>query len=173
MSDYGQVIDEYAAVSDDVYQLFVDYLKDPVFVKVKDDLSNPKEHYSMYVSKAYCLLSRECRFVIVFALADSEPVGKNKRLSQLSWISFQMRTLPDNYDAPTHGYSFPATGPLYEAKINKTGVTKAASTYDCETLPLVVTLLHTERKTEKDYQKRGNLLSAMVTWETIITFKSL
>lgn len=172
MSDYGQVIDEYAAVSDDIYHIFIDYLKDPVFVKVKDD-TNSKEHYSMYASKAYCLLSRECRFVIVFILIDGEPVGKTKKLSELPWISFQMRTLPDVYDAPTHGYQFPASGPLAKARITKTGVTPTASTYDCDTLPLIVTLLHTEKKTEKDYQRQGSLLSAMVTWETIITFKTL
>jgi len=169
MAKNYDVIDEYAGVSDTVYGLFVDYLKNPLFTKIRDDV-NQSESYSIYGSKSYCLLSQQCRYVLVFVLSDGQTVGTQKRLSELQWISFQFRTLSENLDLPTTGYEFQAKGPLYEAKINRINVTEKASTYQCDKYPLTVTLLHTDQKKEGDYQKKGSLVSAFVTWETIIVF---
>jgi len=84
----------------------------------------------------------------------------------------QTRSLIDQYnDIETHGYDPVAEGPLM-AKIHRTEVNAEASTYTCETLPITVTLLHTEKNTPQTYQKSGTVVNALETYQTIITFNS-
>jgi hypothetical protein len=144
--------------------MFVEYFKNPIMTKMKNE-----SNYSMYASKAYCLLSKECRYVIVFVNRDVFPIKSEKSLSDLYWVSLQTRTLSDQFDIKSHGYQPVAEGPLLE-KIERINITKEASTYKCEDLPLIVTLLHTSKKNSDTYQNRGTIIAALETWETIITF---
>lgn len=68
-----------------------------------------------------------------------------------------------------HGYVAVAEGPL-TAHIFRTDVSKQASTYKCNDLPLIVTLLHTEKKDSNVYQPKGTVIAGIETYETIITF---
>lgn len=164
MASYGVIIDEFASINDNIYKMFVEYFKNPIMTKMKNE-----SNYSMYASKAYCLLSKECRYVIVFVNRDVFPIKSEKSLSDLFWVSLQTRTLSDQFDIKSHGYQPVAEGPLLE-KIERINITKEASTYKCEDLPLIVTLLHTSKKNSDTYQNRGTIIAALETWETIITF---
>lgn len=169
---YGEIIDDFVGPCDKVYKLFVDYLRNPTFVKIKDEM-NGSDTLSLYANQAPCMLIQEARYVLVFIYNDNEPLGTKKQLNDLLWVSLQLRTLPiGSYNVPLHPYNFIPCHELQQnAKIAKFNITKEASMYNCEQLPLVITLLHTKRKTEHDYQNNGNLLAAMVSWETIITWK--
>jgi hypothetical protein len=164
MASYGVIIDEFASINDNIYKMFVEYFKNPIMTKMKNE-----SNYSMYASKAYCLLSKECRYIIVFVNRDVFPIKSEKSLSDLYWVSLQTRTLSDQFDIKSHGYQPVAEGPLLE-KIERINITKEASTYKCEDLPLIVTLLHTSKKNSDTYQNRGTIIAALETWETIITF---
>ena len=164
MASYGVIIDEFASVNDNIYKMFAEYFKNPVMTKMKNE-----SNYSMYASKAYCLLSKECRYIIVFVNRDEYPIKKEIQLDNLYWVSLQTRTLSDQFDIKSHGYQPVAEGPLLE-KIERINITKEASTYKCENLPLIVTLLHTAKKNSDTYQNRGTIIAALETWETIITF---
>jgi hypothetical protein len=164
MASYGIIIDEFASVNENIYQMFVDYFKNPVMTKMKDE-----SNFSMYACKAYCLLSKECRYIIVFVNKDNFSIRTEKKLSELFWVSLQTRTLYDQFDIKTHGYQPVAEGPLL-AKIERIDISKEASTYKCEDFPIVVTLLHTLKKNSDTYQNRGTVIAALETWETIITF---
>jgi len=164
MASYGVIIDEFASINENIYKMFVEYFKNPIMTKMKNE-----SKYSMYASKAYCLLSKECRYIIVFVDRDNFPIKTEKNLSDLYWISLQTRTLTDQFDIKSHGYQPVAEGPLLE-KIERVNITKEASTYKCEELPLIVTLLHTPKKNSDTYQNRGTIIAALETWETIITF---
>ena len=164
MAHYGQIIDEFASLNDDIYLMFVNYFNEPIMTKMKNEAK-----FSMYAFKAYCLLSKECRYVIVFVNEDVFPIGTEKKLSELMWVSLQTRTLSEQYNIKFHTYTPIAQGPLVE-KIERVNVSKEASTYKCENLPLIVTLLHTTKKTVDTYQNRGTIIAALETWETIITF---
>lgn len=171
MLKYGEMIDELGP-TDDTYKIFVDYLKNPVFVKVRTQEDDTTK-LSLYVNQAPCMLIHEARYVLVFIIEDNEPIGTKKNLSDLMWVSLQFRNLPPyTYNGPLHQYSFiPCIELQQNAKITKIKVTKEASMYSCEQLPLIVTLLHTSKRTALDYQQNGNLLAAIVSWETIITWK--
>lgn len=44
------------------------------------------------------------------------------------------------------------------------------SQYKCDSLPIVVTLLHTKKDTQNQYSKKGTLRLAINEYQTIITF---
>ena len=154
--------------------MFCDYFKNPKTTKVKDT-----DEHSIYVCKLYCLLNRECRYIIVTIMKNESPVDTVEELSNLKWIVLQTRTLMDAYKNITisHGYEPVAKGPL-TAVITKVDVIPAkgdsknlgASTYKCAEIPLKVTLLHTSKNTADTYQKKGTVINALETFQTIVTF---
>ena len=87
----------------------------------------------------------------------------------INWISLQTRNLTDKMNVEVHTYVAVAEGPLI-APIFRTEITKEASTYKCNDLPLTVTLLHTEKKDSNVYQPKGTIIAGIETYETIITF---
>ena len=166
MANYGELIDDFNPHKEGVYIMFVNYFKNPSLVKVKDN-----DKHSMYACKLYCLLNKDCRYIIVFTDRDNSPIGTIETLNKLQWVSLQTRTLPDNYEniEVTHAYQPIIEGPL-SAIIHKTNYTKQVSTYNCEDIPIIITLLHTQKNTVDTYQQKGNVILALETFETIITF---
>ena len=166
MAQYGELLDVYEPDKDTLYSYFDNYFNHPKMEKIKNvgDLS-------MYMTKNYCLLSNECRYIVVFIIQDYHPVKTQRSLADLSWVSLQTRTLTDNHDLSPHDYQPKARGPLQKPLI-RTNVTDACSTYRCEGQPIMVTLLHTKSDNSDsalEYQERGNIISALETYQTIIT----
>lgn len=168
MAHYGTLLNAFDPVKEEktrsMYDSFTEYFKDPVMTKTKD-----VEKYSMYICKLYCLLSNECRYIIVFVDNDETPIGNTARLSELQWISLQTRTMPDQYSLISHGYQPRRLESLNKA-INRTNITDEYSTYSSPDYPITVTLLHT--KTNTQYQPTGTIVAALETFQTIITINS-
>lgn len=163
--NYGTLIDEsFNPTYEPIYKLFVDYFNNPLMTKIKND-----NNLSMYLTKTYCLTATSCRYIIVFVPLDYNKFGSQQELKDLKWVSLQTRTLESKFNVNTHGYTPQEKGPL-TAKIVKVNTTKDASIYRCETYPLTVALLHNDKKTADSYQPKGNIIIALETWETIITF---
>ena len=86
MATYGEMIDDYNPMKDDIYKIFSQYFNDPMMTKMKDD-----NNLSMYVCRLYCLLNRECRYIIVFTEQTQNTIGTLANLSTLEWVSLQTR----------------------------------------------------------------------------------
>ena len=167
MAFYGEVIDEYTTINENIYILFTNYFGNPIMTKIKNDEINK---LSMYVCKAYCLLSKECRYIIAFVDIDNTQIKSEINLKYLNWKSLQTRTLSDQqFNIKSHGYTPSAVGSLTTSR-ERVNITKDASTYKCDEFPLIITLLHTVKKTSDVYQNKGSIIAALETWETIITF---
>ena len=64
MSQYGEILDTfYDSGKENMYKAFTKYFNNPNMIKIKD-----VNGYSMYMTKTYCLLSNECRYIIVFVV---------------------------------------------------------------------------------------------------------
>jgi hypothetical protein len=161
IQQYGELLNAFEPGKEKMYQIFDDYFNHPTMVKIKD-----VQNYSMYMSKTYCLLSNECRYIVAFVQQDIMPIRTKESLSTLKWVSLQTRTLPDHHNLPSHGYQPKRDGPL-NVLITRTNVTDEASTYSCQDFPVTVTLLHT-KKGSNEYQDRGNIIAALETYNTII-----
>ena len=164
MAHYGQLLDIFEPDKDVMYKAFDLYFNHPIMVKIKD-----VNNHSMYMTKLYCMLNKECRYIIAFLPRDSINIGGKENLFNLRWVSLQTRTLPDKHDLPCHGYQPKKEGAL-NVVIERISQTKEASTYKCDSFPLLITLLHV-KKDENEYQDRGNIIAALETYSTIITLQ--
>ena len=165
MIKYGQLIDSgFDPQKDNVYNIFTEYFNNPVMTKVKD-----VDKYSMYIAKIKAMLGNVYRYVIVFVDKDSNEVKGTKPLKDLPWVSFQTRSLEDYHDIPSHSYHV-HKHPELMAKIKLTSRDEAKTVYSCEKLPITVTLLHTRKNSRLQYQASGTVVSALETFQTIISF---
>lgn len=162
VQQYGELLNDFEPGKEKMYQAFDDYFNHPTMVKIKN-----VHGHSMYMSKTYCLLGNECRYIVAFVQQDMIPIRAKESLATLKWVSLQTRTLPDNHNLPPHGYQPKRIGPL-NVLITRTNVTDEASTYSCQDFPVTITLLHT-KKCSKEYQDRGNIIAALETYQTIVT----
>ena len=171
MSILGELIDDYTPERESIYSNFVKYFNNPTLTKVKNIQDSSGQIFSVYAVKIYNLLANEKRYILCITHGNNLSVGTVEDLSTIIWISLQTRRLPENYKCQTHSYIAKAEGSLDEM-IERIDITKESSVYHCENIPqIVITLLHTEKKTENSYQNRGKIINALETYETIITFK--
>jgi len=166
MSTHGKLLDS-EPMKDDVYNLFTQYFKNPNMTKIKN-----VENFSTYMAKTYCLLSRECKYIIAIVRADNYPIGFTEHLSNLRWLNIQTRTLFDKHNLDSHSY-VAAKGGEIDCAIQRIKITDKASIYKCDGMPLMCYLLHNEKKNEHTYSDKGSLVSAIETYETIISFDNM
>ena len=163
--DYGELLEEgYHPQQDYVYTLMVNYFKNPIMTKIKN-----QNQFSMYACKIYGLLSNEYRYLIVFTHINGDAVGVMEKLDSLKWINLQTRTLSEILPCKTHSYQPNSETPLNVA-IKKVSVSKQSSYYKCLALPVAVDLLHTAKKDSSSYQNEGTMVAALETYETIVSF---
>ena len=165
MSIYGEKLDDFNPNRLEVYNLFNTYFENPIMTKIQDT-----EKFSTYANKLYCLLSKECRYLIVIMYRTIDPIGTQTNLTDIEWVSFQTRTLTNSYKCNNHSFTTDPSHIFASSIIERQDISKEATTYSCLNLPLNVTLLHTKNKTVDSYQPKGSLMLALETYETVVTF---
>jgi hypothetical protein len=163
--NYGIPIGDFKPDREHIYDMFTEYFNNPKMTKIKNT-----DNLSMYLTKTYCLTSTTCRYIIVFVPQNNSPLGSSEYLKDLKWVSLQTRTLEEKFPSiKYHGYIPEEKGPLL-SKIHRTDITKEVSTYKCDDYPIIVTLLHDTKKNSDTYQNSGNIVIALETWNTIVTW---
>lgn len=166
MTEYGELLEQDNSPLDDMREAFVLYFNNPVMTFTKH-----VNECSIYMAKNYCLLSRMCRYLVAIVYDKDKKLDQKVPLNSLRWISFQTRTLAENYDLPPHSYIAKRGGPL-DVKITRINVTERGSMYNCDKYDILITLLHENNKGPTDYQPYGSLIAALETFNTIISFNS-
>ena len=159
--NYGELIDNSSYEREMLYKNFSDYFNNPLMFKIKDI-----ENFSMYITKVTCLLSNFYRYIYVFTPKDNNINMHQEYLRNLRWYNLQTRTLEDHHNIPLHYYEPTRNTQLY-VPINRKDKNPDNSVYSCDKLPLEVLLLH-EKGGANQYQDKGNLVSAIETYKTII-----
>lgn len=166
MSEYGQMINpDFDPNKDNVYKYFYTYFNEPIMTKIKD-----VEIYSVYMTKIHAMLGNSYRYLILFIAKDIEKNGSTKKMSDCEWISLQTRTLEDFHNIKSHVYNAHRASYLNQKIIIKDrGETQTS--YDVESLPIIITLLHTRKNCSYQYNQTGTVVSALETYQTIVNFK--
>lgn len=168
MAHYGELIETGEPTREKFNLLIVKFYNNPVMIKLKSAGS-----HSMYVAKVRCLLSTQKRYLILYVREDGLQLGTPRYLKDLDWDNFQTRTLdelPLPANAPYVQYA-PARLPGLDGAIAKVGATETETTYQATgEFPLVVTMLH-PKKMSYNYQDKGSIVSALETYQTILTWK--
>lgn len=166
MSEYGEILEPFEPELDKMYKAFTHFFNDPLMTKIKD-----VDKYSMYMVKNYCLLSKECRYIVCLILSDINPVGFKQSLDNMRWISFQTRTLSLYNELDSHLYT-PSRGGLLDYEIYRINKDNISSTYNCDRFPFTITLLHTKNDIN-EYSNKGTIITALETYQTIITLNNI
>lgn len=140
-----------------------EYFSNPVMTKVKNINS-----YTMYVVKIHAVLGIEHRYIMVFISKNENEIGSKKSLGELNWISLQTRTLTDEHKVETHSYN-PTRYPPLNKNISLIEKNERQYLYSVESFPLSVVLIPKSKK-EQEYNDKGNLIMALETYQTILTF---
>ena len=150
---------------DKVYDAVISHVGNPLMEKVKQ-----KDRFAIFMVEITSMLLNEKRYMIALLENDTRPLGNVDYLSNLKWSAFQMRTLsePQPLKIMPHNYIV-HRGLSSTISIRCSSRDTRISTYQCETLPITVSLLHT-RNQEYEYPDDGNLASALETFQTIIQF---
>ena len=77
--------------------------------------------------------------------------------------------MKDHHNLKSHRYE-PRHMPPLNQKITIKTQNENQSTYNAESFPVVITLLHTRKKNTFQYQPSGTIVSALETFQTIINF---
>ena len=86
MAEYGQMLDSNDHDMEKMYQDFDDYFNHPIMVKIKD-----VNKHSMYMSKMYCLLSNECRYIIVFVVQNNDQINIERAYLTFFWYFYKTK----------------------------------------------------------------------------------
>lgn len=144
-----------------IYPLFVHYYDNIIFTKIKDS-----DSHSVYMAKIKTHLAKEERYLVCIVRKDESSIGTQTRLDTLKWDSFQTRTLLGGPQLQPQYYEV-KRGSQLNKQLVMIDMDKFKSVYSCKDLPLKVTLLHT-KQSEYEYPQKGNVISALETFQTII-----
>jgi len=164
--EFGQVINpQYDPSKNGIYEAFTEYFGNPVLTKIKN-----VDNYTLYMTRIHSMLGNCFRYLILFVERDVNMFKTTKNMVELEWISLQTRTLEDQHDLKPYTYNARNMPPLTQ-KINIKTQNEKQSTYNAESFPLVITLLHTRKNNSFQYQPSGTIVSALETFQTIINFR--
>lgn len=163
MSQYGKILDpDFNMDRENLYPIFSNYFENPRLVKLKD-----VDKYSLYIVKINCYLNLEQRYLMLFIYKDDKPQGYIETMSKLKWICLQTRTLKEEYNVHTHTY-LPRRLKNIDLPIQITSKNDKCYEYNVKDLPVKISLLLKDKDTY--YSDTGNIVSALETYETIVTF---
>jgi len=167
--NYGQRVDTgYDPVREDIYPLFTQYFNNPTLTKIKD-VKHHTEEFSIYMCKSSALLGIEYRYITAVIYKDDNDINFKQKLSSLPWITLQTRTLPDEHNINVHSY-IPSRQPSLMLPINLYKKTKEQFLYNVEGLPLQISLI-CKTGDDNEYAPKGNIINAIETYQTIISWK--
>lgn len=158
------IFSEKSKVQKSIFELY----GDPVMTKVKT-VRNGNTQLSLYYARVGCMLCVDDRYIIAVVDSDPFPVETTQYLSDLTWVSFQTRTLND-IGVELKSQQIPQTKPsgILNDKISSIEETTTRKTYECATLPVKVELLYSS---ENDgYADTGTLYSALETYSCVLSF---
>lgn len=164
MEKYGTIFEPNFSLEKDKFRnLISEYYDNPNLQKIKDSDNN-----SIYAVMLENNLINNKYYIIATCIKDNNKIGVIKSLSHLNWNAFQTRNINlPNMISFTHetkqDKKFNITLKLFER-------TKKITKYITEEYPIYISLLH-DNLNLYEYPNIGNLIAALDTYKTIITFK--
>jgi len=132
------------------------------------NVNNTNNNFSVYYAKVGCLLCVDNRYIVCIVANDNHPIGNQKLLSQLPWISFQTREIEDMPMKLKSQEIKNTNSTLLKDKITLKYRLKDRYVYYAEKNPVKVELLFSEN--ENIFSETGTLQSALDTYNCSISF---
>lgn len=168
MSKYGSIIDlDFNPQHIEFKKMMVNYFKDPVMTKVKDNFNNK----AVYMVLIKSMLVKDKRYVIVNTPVNVDPIGSEKKLSQLDFNIIQTKELDGLSNVPVkqHTYSLRDNTKVDEFNtfIEVTNRSKKFTEYKCDLYDIKVSMIHKD-DTVYQFPDIATILTALEKYSTII-----
>mgnify|MGYP000138312426 CR=1 FL=1 len=163
MNNYTFIDDSEDIKTYHLRSLFSSYFDNPLMTKVKDE-----DKYSVYMVEINTNTFRTKRYIICFAEMDSKPIKHKIRLDSLQYKILQTRTLTNAYNLNIHTYKKNRNHMFSKYVIKMVNKKNNTSEYEVENNMGVHLFLLDDKN--RSYNNSGNMLSAIETYNTIITF---
>ena len=164
MEKYGTIFEPNFILEKDKFRnLIIEYYDNPNLQKIKNTNTD-----SIYATMLENNLINNKYYIIATCIKDNNKIGTIKNLSNLNWNAFQTRSINlPNIISFKHEIK---NNKKFNITLKLVERTKKITKYITEEYPIYVSLLH-DNLNLYEYPNIGNLIAALDTYKTIITFK--
>lgn len=159
---------------DNVRKAISDVYNGVIMTKTNQWEKEPYGTYGIYKARLNSYTSSDNNIIIAIVPDDVNPLGTNKLIDSLPWVSFQTREMTNSkkdlngFNLPFQNYMIKNDSILHD-KIKLTSETPTKYIYRAENLPLKVELL--KLREDSQFASEGTIWSALEVYSTIVSFE--
>ncbi len=169
-----QVMNSRYDPQDEVRKAFADVYNGVIMTKTNQWEKEPYGTYGIYKARLNSYTSSDSNIIIAIVPDDVNPLGTNKLIDSLPWVSFQTREMTNSkkdlngFNLPYQNYMIKNDSILHD-RIRLISETPTKYIYRAENLPLKVELL--KLKEDSQFSSEGTIWSALEVFSTIVSFE--
>lgn len=159
---------------DNVRKAVSDVYNGVIMTKTNQWEKEPYGTYGIYKARLNSYTSSDSNIIIAIVPDDVNPLGTNKLIDSLDWVSFQTREMKNSkkdlngFNLTFQNYMIKNDNILHD-KIKCVSETPTKYIYRAENLPLKVELL--KLKEDSQFASEGTIWSALEVFSSIISFE--
>jgi len=164
---YGEVFDDYSPDNTMFYLAISRFYDNPKMALLKKESG-----FAMYVCKLRCLLNENRYLFAITRDSDTKKIGDIINIENLEWQALHIKQVSELIQVPLKDHECaPKRIPYLDHQIEKINSTDDESFYKCPYHKLLkIKLIHEEDNPKEQYQNKGNLLEALETYMTVLSF---
>ena len=159
---------------DNIRKAVADIYNGVIMTKTNQWEKEPYGTYGIYKARLNSYTSSDSNIIIAIVPDDVNPLGTNKLIDSLEWVSFQTREMKNSkkdlngFNLSFQNYMIKNDNILHD-KIKCVSETPTKYIYRPENLPLKVELL--KLKEDSQFASEGTIWSALEVFSSIISFE--
>ena len=169
-----QVMNSHFDPKAEVRKAFADVYNGVIMTKTNQWEKEPYGTYGIYKARLNSYTSSDNNIIIAIVEDDVNPLGTNKLIDSLPWVSFQTREMTNSkkdlnsFNLTFQNYMIKNDSSLHD-KIRLTSETPTKYIYRAENLPLKVELL--KLREDSQFSSEGTIWSALEVFSTLVSFE--
>jgi len=165
---HGEIFDDYSPDNSIFYLAISKFYDNPQMALLKKDGG-----FAMYVCKLKCLLNVNRYLFAITSDSDTKKIGDIVNIEDIEWQALHIKQVSEVISVPIKEHEYtPKRIPYLDHPIEKTKMTDTESFYKCPYHKLLkVKLIHEDDNPKEQYQNKGNLLEALETFMTVLSFE--
>jgi hypothetical protein len=169
-----QVMNSHFDPKAEVRKAFADIYNGVIMTKTNQWEKEPYGTYGIYKARLNSYTSSDNNIIIAIVEDDVNPLGTNKLIDSLPWVSFQTREMTNSkkdlngFNLTSQSYMIKNDSSLHD-KIRLTSETPTKYIYRAENLPLKVELL--KLREDSQFSSEGTIWSALEVFSTLVSFE--
>lgn len=169
-----QVMNSRFDPKDNVRKAFAEVYNGVIMTKTNQWEKEPYGTYGIYKARLNSFTSADSNIIIAIVPDDVNPLGTNKLIDSLEWVSFQTREMTNSkkdlngFNLSFQNYMIKNDSILHD-KIKLKSETPTKYIYSAQNLPLKVELL--KLKEDSQFSSEGTVWSALEVYSSIVSFE--